>query len=140
MLTANLSQGDNGVFGIRITKCHDHFLYINLKIWRPVSHSLLCIKGCVYYSLSRKILERSGDIRKHGSKEVSHFNYYLLFFSSFAPICFTHVRIQKVFPEGSNFLLINEWIQIPLQSDHHRSASETPFKWRFAGMPMITQH
>ena len=24
-------------------------------------------------------------------------------------------------------------------ADHHRSASETPFKWRFAGRPMMAQ-
>ena len=23
---------------------------------------------------------------------------------------------------------------------HHRPASETPFKWRFAGVPMMAQH
>ena len=31
-------------------------------------------------------------------------------------------------------------IQIPLLTGHQRPASETPFKWRFAGGPMIAQH
>ena len=31
-------------------------------------------------------------------------------------------------------------IQIPLLAGHQRTASETPFKWRFAGGPMIAQH
>ena len=31
-------------------------------------------------------------------------------------------------------------IKIPLLAVHHRSASETPFKWRFAGVPMIALH
>ena len=31
-------------------------------------------------------------------------------------------------------------IQIPLLAGHHRPASETPFKWRFAGGPMMAQH
>ena len=31
-------------------------------------------------------------------------------------------------------------IQIPLKMGHHRPASETPFKWRFAGGPMMAQH
>ena len=28
---------------------------------------------------------------------------------------------------------------MPLKSGHHWPAGETPFKWRFAGVPMITQ-
>ena len=28
-------------------------------------------------------------------------------------------------------------IQIPLLAGHQRPASETPFKWRFAGVPMM---
>ena len=38
------------------------------------------------------------------------------------------------------FFLVNEWIQMPLKSGHNRPASATPFKWRFAGMPMMAQH
>ena len=30
-------------------------------------------------------------------------------------------------------------IQIPLKTGHIRPASETPFKWRFAGGPMMAQ-
>ena len=33
-----------------------------------------------------------------------------------------------------------EGIQVPLYAGHHRPASETPFKWRFAGVPMMDQH
>ena len=33
-----------------------------------------------------------------------------------------------------------ERIQIPLQAGHHRPASETSFKWRFAGVPMLAKH
>ena len=54
-----------------------------------------------------------------------------------------YVRIKKVFSEGVQlfiFILVNEWIQIQLESGHHRPASETLFKWRFAGVPMIAQH
>ena len=35
----------------------------------------------------------------------------------------SHARIQKVLPEGS-----------------YRPASETPFKWRFACVPLVAQH
>ena len=46
-----------------------------------------------------------------------------------------HARIQKVLSEGvrfdNNFFLVDEGIW---------SASETPFKWRLAGVPMMTQH
>ena len=28
-------------------------------------------------------------------------------------------------------------IKIPLSASHHWSASETPFKWRFAGVPIM---
>ena len=31
-------------------------------------------------------------------------------------------------------------IYIPLKVGHHRLASETPFKWRFAGGPMMARH
>ena len=31
-------------------------------------------------------------------------------------------------------------IQIQLLAGHERTASETPFKWRFAGGPMMAQH
>ena len=56
---------------------------------------------------------------------------------------FFHVRIQiYFFQRGSDFeiFLVDVWIQIPLKSGHHRPASETPFKWRFAGGPMMTQY
>ena len=56
----------------------------------------------------------------------------------------THARIQKVLSEGSNsdnvffpFFFRGEMIQISLKSGHHRHPSETPFKWRFAGVPMM---
>ena len=58
-----------------------------------------------------------------------------------------HARIQKVLLEGfhpDNFFLIfffirGERIQIPLEADHYRPTSETPFKRRFAGGPMMAQ-
>ena len=31
-------------------------------------------------------------------------------------------------------------IEILLLAGHRRPASETPFKWRFAGVPMMAQH
>ena len=33
-----------------------------------------------------------------------------------------------------------ERIQIPLKAGQYRPASETPFKWRFAGGPIMAQH
>ena len=30
--------------------------------------------------------------------------------------------------------------KLPLKAGHHWLASETPFKWRFAGVPMMAQH
>ena len=68
---------------------------------------------------------------------------------------------RKFFSDGVQlfflFILVKEWIQISLESGHHRPASETPFigppakrhlngvsltpfKWRFAGVPMMAQH
>ena len=32
-----------------------------------------------------------------------------------------------------------ERIQIPIKMGHHRHASEMPFKWRFAGVPIMSQ-
>ena len=37
-------------------------------------------------------------------------------------------------------LMRREMIQIPLLAGQKRPASETPFKWRFAGGPMMAQH
>ena len=33
-----------------------------------------------------------------------------------------------------------ERIQIPQERGHHRPVSETAFKWRFSGGPMMAQH
>ena len=59
-------------------------------------------------------------------------------------MCRIHARIQKVFSEGvqlrEHFFLVNEWDQIPLKSGHHRPPSETPFKWHFAGVPMMAHY
>ena len=49
-------------------------------------------------------------------------------------------RFQKAFTDGVQLFLVNEWILVPLKSDHHRPASKTPFKWRFAGVPMMAQY
>ena len=61
----------------------------------------------------------------------------------------THARIQKVLSEGvqlcnsDNVFFFSffrgERIEISLKSGHRRPASETPFKWRFAGVPMMAQ-
>ena len=44
-----------------------------------------------------------------------------------------------------NFLFVfvfslEERSETPLQGAHHRSVSETPFKWRAAGVPMMALH
>ena len=46
---------------------------------------------------------------------------------------------------GSNYdnvFLVDEGREDPNTtiSGHHWPASKTPFKWRFAGMPMMAQH
>ena len=67
-----------------------------------------------------------------------------------------HARIQKVLSEGVQLrqrfffffgggggglsLRRGGGIPIPLLAGHHRHASETPLKWRFAGVPMMAQH
>ena len=38
------------------------------------------------------------------------------------------------------YLMRGGRIQIPLLAGHQRPASETPFKWRFAGGPTMAQH
>ena len=63
----------------------------------------------------------------------------------------SHPQIQKVLSEGvqlSNsenvffffFFFFLERIQISLKASKHRPTSKTPFKWRFAGVPMMAQH
>ena len=45
-----------------------------------------------------------------------------------------YFRYKHLVDEGE------ERIQIPLKVGQHRRTSETPFKWRFAGGPMLAQH
>ena len=58
-------------------------------------------------------------------------------------LCFgllgVHARVQKVLLEGVQ-LCQRFTLEIPLKAGHHRSASETPFQWHFAGAPMMAQH
>ena len=42
-----------------------------------------------------------------------------------------HARIQNILSEGGS-----ERTEMPLKMDHHRPISETPLKWRFAGVSM----
>ena len=57
-----------------------------------------------------------------------------------------HAQIETVVSEvvklgSDNYKLIG-WgrrIQIPLKAGHYRPASDTPFKWRFAGVPIMAQ-
>ena len=35
------------------------------------------------------------------------------------------------FQKGTNFFLVDEWIQIPLKWGYHRPAGETPFAFRY---------
>ena len=59
-----------------------------------------------------------------------------------------HARIQKELPEGVQLCITvffyqgreKKRIQIVLKVGHHQPASETPFKWLFAGRPMTAQH
>ena len=46
---------------------------------------------------------------------------------------------QTKFPTLSMFFFLGEGEknQKPLSAGHHRPASEMPFKWRFAGWPII---
>ena len=66
----------------------------------------------------------------------------------------SHAKIQKVLSEGSifdnvfYFILIffsffhyeGRRVQISLVAGQNRPTSETSFKWRFAGGPMMAQH
>ena len=45
---------------------------------------------------------------------------------------------ESFFSDGVHLEVL--FIQIPIKPGHHRTASETPFKWRFAGMPLMAQH
>ena len=56
-------------------------------------------------------------------------------------------QIEKVLSEGSNFdhhffVLVCEGRDADPDSNtsHYRPASETPFKWHFAGVPMMASH
>ena len=52
-----------------------------------------------------------------------------------------NMYIPFEFNRSSNRDLIRgKKIQIALKAGYHRPASETPFKWRFAGGPMMAQH
>ena len=59
-----------------------------------------------------------------------------------------HARIQNILSGGPNFdnvffkpmLMRGGWNKVALKAGHHRPASETPFKWRFAGVLMMAQY
>ena len=56
---------------------------------------------------------------------------------------FEHVRIQTVLSEEVQLwqvFLVDEGREDLHITGHHRSASEKPFKLRFAGVPMMIQH
>ena len=48
---------------------------------------------------------------------------------------------ESFFQRGPTFFLflVDEGIQIPLKAGQHRPASETPYKWRFAGVPIMAK-
>ena len=58
-------------------------------------------------------------------------------------LLFSKSGSKKFCQRGSNFdnvffcLMRVGRIQMPLLAGHQRHTSETPFKWRFAGRPMI---
>ena len=54
---------------------------------------------------------------------------------------------RKFFQRASNFeffffsfVLVDEGIQVLIKAGHHWLASETPFKWCFAGVPKMAQY
>ena len=56
------------------------------------------------------------------------------------PVSFVR-GIQLCNSEVFSFLFFgSERIQISLKAGHDQPASKTSFKWRFAGVPMMTQH
>ena len=83
---------------------------VNIKLWD--------ILGCFHYILNPPRSYQSNRIYMGGSRKLfqreSKFDYV--------------------------FFVDEERIQIPLLAGHHRPAIETPFKWRYAGVPMMAQH
>ena len=51
----------------------------------------------------------------------------------FGPILHLHTYFVSTSSEGSGE-------PVHLKADHHRSAGETPFEWRFAGGLMLARH
>ena len=88
------------------------------------------------------------DLKIGDIKSLEQFQRkYSLFKTEFKnSIALARARIQKIVSEGSNFdnfffsLMRGGRIRIPLLAGHQRPARETPFKWRFAGGPMMAQH
>ena len=54
----------------------------------------------------------------------------------YVPTCVDPESLARGSPTQT-FLMREESIQIALIADHHRPATETPFKWRFAGGPIM---
>ena len=61
-------------------------------------------------------------------REINFFSEYIDFVER------VHAQIQKVFFDKG------KRIQIALIAGHYWPASEIPFKWCFAGEPMMAQH
>ena len=127
-----------------------------LKTWRPEATSAFTLTG---FSIVKILKVRHffhariqiGFFQRGSNFEI----FFLLFFvcfvffhphgylyrQNFEGKTFIMRGPRKFFYSGSNFenFFFYMWIQIPLKSGHHRSASETPFKWCFAGGPLMTQ-
>ena len=85
----------------------------------------MCYKGVTEGKIEKEknFQEHYQSAKQYGSKSGSMFMSVL-------------IRVQN----ACKGFFFDEWIQIPLKLSHHRPTSKTPFKWRFAGVPMMAQH
>ena len=80
---------------------------------------------------------REAHIKDESELVAFYQNHVKCYMRGFRKFC---QRLRGGQPFFLFFLIRGKRIQIALKAGHHRLASETPFKWRFAGGPMMAQH
>ena len=126
---------DGTSFGVSKLKRRQHRIVWVYSCQNATLLEITCRGSFVLYVWRCLITWPNDPVFKQPPLDLTNIRHKLLWSLSCA--------IPERFFRGSPtffFFVLDEVIQIPLKAGHHRSASETPFQWRSAGVPMMAQH
>ena len=69
-----------------------------------------------------------------------HVSNISIFDNAYEKLVIIYKPVSMIKSRKVLLFLVDERIQMPREASHHRLTSETPLKWRFAGVPMMVQH